>query len=165
MSILNFFNFKLNYNYPLLLINIFNKRKLQFVVEEDNAIDLTKSTKKVKMNKNNDLYNKLTTKLSDNNDIKVVDEFNDLVINFKNPSFGFSIRIKKNNDYFKTELMISQKSCYSSQLGYDEPYHIHHSIESVIDDIYNVFERILKLKSTNTKWINFTFVLENKNSF
>jgi hypothetical protein len=23
----------------------------------------------------------------------------------------------------------------------------------------------LKLKSTNTKWINFTFVLENKNSF
>lgn len=118
--------------------------------------------KKIKLDsKNTDLYNKLINNLKDNNEIKILDESNNIIINFKNPSFGFSIRIKRNNEYIKTELVINNNPCYSSQLGYDEPYHIHYSIESVINDIIDVFERILKLKSTNTKWINFTFVVKH----
>ncbi len=160
MSILNLFKFKIDYTYPLLLMNIFKKRKMSNMIEDD-----TNKVKKVKLiNKNNnDLYNKLIMELKNNNDINIIDEFNNLVINFKNPSFGFSIRIKKENNYIKTELMINNNSCYSSQLNYDEPYHIHYTIDSVIDDILNVFETILRLKYNDTKWISFTFVTKSIN--
>jgi hypothetical protein len=51
--------------------------------------------------------------------------------------------------------------CYSEELGYNEHYHIHYSIESVIYDIYSVFEKILKFRASDLKWIKFTFIEEN----
>ena len=107
------------------------------------------------------LYNKLDGTFKNNDNIKLTSGFNDMIINFKNPSFGFSIRIKKNSDYIKTELLVNKMLCYSEELGYNEPYHIHYTIESVVNDIYSVFEKILKFRASDIKWIKFTLILEN----
>jgi hypothetical protein len=113
---------------------------------------------------NDTLYNKLELKFKNNDNIKLISEFNNMIINFKNPSFGFSIRIKKNSDYIKTELLVNKMLCYSEELGYNEPYHIHYTIESVVNDIYSVFEKILRFKLCGVKWIKFTFVVETNGS-
>lgn len=107
------------------------------------------------------LYHKLDGKFKNNDNIKLTSGFNDIIINFKNPSFGFSIRIKKIFNYIKTELLINKMLCYSEELGYNASYHIHYSIDSVVNDICSVFEKILKFRDSDIKWIKFTLILEN----
>lgn len=157
MSLLNLFKFKIDCTYALLIIDIIKKRSSSFKFETE------KNLKKIKLSNMDDgLYTKLEQKLKNNDEIKLVNEFDNMIINFKNPSFGFSIRIKKNGDYIKTELLVNKMLCYSDELGYNEPYHIHYTIESVVNDIYSVFEKILKFKSSDVKWIKFTFVVQSK---
>jgi hypothetical protein len=156
MSFLNLFKFKIDCNYALLIIDIIKKKRIIQLIETD------KIFKKIKFSNMDDtLYHKLDIKFKNNDNIKIISEFDDMIINFKNPSFGFSIRIKKIFDYIKTELLINKMLCYSEELGYNEPYHIHYSIESVVYDIYSVFEKILKFRKSDLKWIKFTLILEN----
>jgi len=156
MSFLNLFKFKIDCNYALLIIDIIKKKRIIPLIETD------KIFKKIKFSNMDDtLYHKLDIKFKNNDNIKIISEFNDMIINFKNPSFGFSIRIKKISDYIKTELLINKMLCYSEELGYNESYHIHYSIESVVNDICSVFEKILKFRASDLKLIKFTLILEN----
>ena len=155
MSFLNLFKFKIDCNYALLIIDIIKKKRIIPLIETDKIL------KKIKFSNMDDtLYNKLDIKFKNNDNIKIISEFNDMIINFKNPSFGFSIRIKKISDYIKTELLINKMLCYSEELGYNESYHIHYSIESIVHDILAFFEKILKFKLKNPQWIRFTFVIQ-----
>jgi hypothetical protein len=160
MSFLNLFKLKIINSFELLLINFVKKRKLLPLIE----IQIEKSFKRMKLSFiDNNLYNKLKTKFKDNTDINVINEYDNIIIKFKNPSFGFSLRIKKIEDnYIKSELLLNKMLCYSEDLGYSKSYHIHYTIESIVHDIYSVFDKILKFKLKNPQWIRFTFIVEDE---
>jgi hypothetical protein len=150
MSFLNLFKLK--------IIDFIKKRKFLPLIE------IETSFKRIKLSIFDDnLYDKLKNKFRNNNDIKVVHEYDNIIIKFKDPFFGFSLRIKKINDnYIKSELLLNNMLCYSEDLGYGKYYHIHYSIESIVYDILSVFEKILKFKLKNPQWIRFTFIIEDE---
>jgi hypothetical protein len=158
MSFLNLFKFKIIDSFELLLIDFIKKRKLLPLIE------IEKSFKRLKLSLiDNNLYTKLKNKFKNNNDINVIHEYDNIIIKFKDPSFGFSLRIIKNcNNYIKSELLLNKMLCYSEDLGYGKSYHIHYSIESIVHDILSVFEKILNFKLKHPQWIRFTFIVEDE---
>ena len=158
MSFLNLFKLKIIDSFELLLIDFIKKRKLLPLIE------IEKRCKRIKLSIFDDnLYTKLKNKFKNNKDIKLIYEYDNIIIKFKNPSFGFSLRITKINDnYIKSELLLNNMLCYSEDLGYGKSYHIHYSIESIVHDILVVFEKILKFKLKNPQWIRFTFIVEDE---
>jgi hypothetical protein len=156
MSFLNLFKLRIINSFELLLINFIKKRRLVPLIE------IEESFKRMKLSIVDDnLYDKLKNKFKHNNDINIVDEYDNIIIKFKDPSFGFSLRIIKiRDDYIKSELLLNNMLCYSEDLGYRKSYHIHYSIESIVHNIYSVFDKILNFKLNNPQWIGFTFVIQ-----
>lgn len=100
--------------------------------------------------KNKIKYTKNQIKDNTNNSFFVI--FNSI------PCYGFSLKITKLHKVYRTELYLSNKSCYCDELNFNKAFHFHKSDISVINEINSLNNKFYELKKNNIEWMEFRFI-------